>query len=254
MKEAMELDLKEIFRVLLKRAWIIILCAVLVGGLTLGYTAKFVTPMYRAKVTMYVNNNAGNNTGNISSSNLAVALQLVNTYMYMITSDTVLQGVADEMNLDTQPAALRKLVSTEAVKDTEMFAVYVTHKDPKFAADVANAIAKVAPPLIKQFTGGSNAQIIDYAKVPTSRVSPSYRTNAIVGALVGGVLAAAVFVSQILLDNRIKSEEDLQKICDFPVLGMIPDFAQVTKEEKKNKTKAKTNPTPTTREKTKGGR
>jgi len=235
MKEGMEIDLKEIFRVLWKRAWIIVLCAVLVGALALAYTANFVTPMYRAKVTMYVNN-AGS-TGTLTSGNLAVALQQVNTYMNMISSDTVLQAVADEMNLDTQPAALKSLVSTQAVKDTEIFAVYVTHKDPRFAADMANAIAKVAPPLLKQFTGGSIAQIIDYAKVPTSRISPSYKNNAVIGALVGAVLAAAVFVLQVLLDTRIKTEADLEKICDIPVLGMIPDFTQSPKEVKINKKK-----------------
>ena len=91
MNEIREIDLNKIFKVLLKRVWVIVLCAVLAGALTLVYTVNFVTPMYTASVAMYVNNN--NNTaysGTVSSSNLAVALQLVKTYVNIIQSDTVL--------------------------------------------------------------------------------------------------------------------------------------------------------------------
>ena len=67
MKNSIEIDVGEVFKVLLKRAWIIVLCALLIGGGTLLYTAKFVTKMYSAEVTMYVNNNSGN-TDTVSSS------------------------------------------------------------------------------------------------------------------------------------------------------------------------------------------
>lgn len=233
-KDALEIDVGELFKVVWKRAWIIVLCALLVGGMTLVYTANFVTPMYRAEVTMYVNNNSGN-TDTVSSSNLAVALQLVKTYVNIIKSDRVLEKVIEETGLMLTPKQIRGMLSAESVNETEMFAVRITSSSPQMSADIANAIADVAPGVISVIIEGSSAKVVDYAKVPTSRVSPSYTTNTIVGTLIGGILSALFFILQHLLDTRIKTEEELERICQIPVLGSIPDFAHPAKESKKKK-------------------
>lgn len=232
MKNSIEIDVGEVFKVLLKRAWIIVLCALLIGGGTLLYTAKFVTKMYSAEVTMYVNNNSGN-TDTVSSSNLAVALQLVNTYVNIIQSDTVLEKVIEHTGLSLTPGQVRKMLTAESINDTEMFAVRITSPDPQMSADIANAIAQIAPAEISNIIEGSSAKVIDYAKVPTSRVSPSYTANTILGTLIGGILAALFFVVCYLVDGRIRSEEELAKICSIPVLGAIPDFEQPAKATNK---------------------
>lgn len=232
MKDGMEIDVSELFKVLLKRAWIIVLCVLLAASVSLVYTANFVTPMYRAQVTMYVNNNSGN-TDTVSSSNLAVAMQLVKTYVNIIQSDTVLEKVIDETGLMLTAGQIRAMLTAESVNDTEMFAVYITSPDPQMSADIANAIAVVAPGEISKIIEGSSAKVIDFAKVPKSRVSPSFTVNTLLGGVIGGVLAVAFFVIQHLADTRIKTEEDLEKICQIPVLGSIPDFAHPSKDAKK---------------------
>ncbi len=230
--EAIELDIKEIFGVLLKRVWIISLCAVLTGAAVFVYIAKFVTPLYRAEVTMYVNNNSGN-TEFVSSSNLAVALQLVNTYVNIIQSNKVLEKVVDTADLTLTPAQIRGMISANAVNETEMFAVRVTSPDPELSAKIANAIADVAPQEITQIIEGSSAKVIDYANVPQRPVSPGYTMKTLLGFVVGALLSTAFFVIHYLLDTHVKTEEELEKICNIPVLGVIPDFAQPVKEVRK---------------------
>ena len=79
MTEKLEIDLREIGKGLLKRAWLIVLCAVVLGAAFLFYTIGFVTPMYQASVTLYVNNNYEAQSDALSSGDLAVALRLVNS-------------------------------------------------------------------------------------------------------------------------------------------------------------------------------
>lgn len=228
MEETLEIDLREVFKVLLKRIWIILLCAVIVGGSVYAYTRKFVTPMYTASVTLYVNNNVGD-SGTVSSSGLAVALQLVNTYVNIIQSDTVLNKVIDETGLVLTAGSIRGMLSAEVVDETEMFRVQITSPNPVMSADIANALANIAPAEISKIIEGSSAKVIDYAQVPTTHSSPNYITNTIFGALAGGLLAALFFVLLVLLDGRVKSEDDLTRICGVPVLGAIPDFTVTTK-------------------------
>ena len=96
MENIKEINLSELAAALLKKAWLIVVCAVIIGGLTFAYTANFITPMYRSSVKIYVNNrqNTSQNTG-ISSSDLATSQRLVATYINILSSDTVLQEVAN---------------------------------------------------------------------------------------------------------------------------------------------------------------
>lgn len=229
MNQNIEIDLGIVAKVLLKRIWIILLCAILVGVGSLIYTVNFVQPMYQANVTMYVNNNSSKDNQYVSSSDLAVALRLVTTYVNIIKSDRVLERVIEDTGLMLTTSQVRAMISAEPEGETEMFRVTVTSANPQMSADIANTIAKVAPAEIAEIIEGSSAKIIDEARVPQKHSYPSYGVRAVVGFLIGGFLAIFVFVLMYLLDIRIRSEEDLKNICDVPVLGVIPNLTNDAK-------------------------
>lgn len=234
MKETIELDLGALLKYLGKRIWIIILCTVLLGASVFAYTVNFVTPTYDASVTIYVNNNSNKNSDTISSSDLAVALKLVNTYVNIIESDTVLEKVIGEAGMNLTAKKVRSMLSAAPVDETEMFKVTIRSQNPQMSADLANAIARVAPGEIAEIIEGSAAKIIDYAKVPTAQSSPNVTRNTALGAVLGAVLAVAVLTMMMLLDQRIKDESDLQRVCGAPILGYIPDLAEeAARQEKK---------------------
>ena len=225
--DTVEIDLIKLFMAYLHKWWLILLCALVVGGGALLYTMKFITPLYQASITIYVNNvRSGERIDYISGSNLQASQQLVSTYANIIQSDTVLSKVIEEAGVNYTPDQMRGLLSTKQVGGTELFNVYVTHSDPKMAAYLVNTVASVAPAEIETFVEGSSTKIIDYAKVPASPCSPSYSRNTVVGALIGGVLAVIYVTLRCLLDVRIKEEEDLASLFDYPVLGHIPHFDQ----------------------------
>lgn len=233
MSETVEINLREIFHVLIRRIWIVVLCAAILGSAVLVYTANFVAPLYEANISIYVNNNSGNDHTYISSGDLAVALRLVTTYVNIIQSNTVLEKVIAEAGMELTTDELRSMISAEVVGETEMFKVTVTTPDPERSVVLANAIAAVAPNEIAAIIEGSSAKIIDYARPPKGSSSPNYVTNTAVGAAVGAILAIAVILVQNMLDMRVRNEEELTKICDIPVLGMIPDLALDTNENGK---------------------
>lgn len=235
MNETVEIDLREIGKLLLKRAWLIVLCAVMVGGMALAYTANFVTPMYQATTILYVNNNTEyeNSSNKVNSTDLAVALRLVNSYVDIVRREVVMSAVIDKLQMNISPAALRGMVSAQVQGETEIFSVTVTTPDPQMSADVANAIAEVAPGIISGIISGSQAKVIDYARVPSGRSSPNYSASSVLGALIGAALAILVIILADRMDVRLKSEEDLEKLSGVPVLGVIPDFAEDRKPAKK---------------------
>ena len=227
MYEIAEIDLKDLLVLLIRRIWIILLCALTAGALAYVYTANFITPLYRASVTIYVNNlsaQAAQSVDYISAGNLATSQQLVNTYVNIIRSRTVLEKVVEETGMNVTADDIRDMLSASSIDETEIFEVYVTSPNPEQAAEIANAVAQVAPGVIADIVEGSSTKVIDYAVVPTARYYPSFRSNTLVGCCIGGALAAAVLALRFMMDTSVKSEEDLEEMFQLPVLGSIPSF------------------------------
>ena len=231
----MEIDLVKLLWVYLRKWWLILISCVVCAGVALLYTRYCVTPIYRTSVTIYVNNmSAGERVDSITSANLSTAQQLVNTYVNILRSNSVLERVVEEAQLDYTIDEVRGMMSASQVDETEMFNVYIDHPDPEQAAYIANAIADVAPSEIESIVEGSSTRIIDYARVPDSRYSPSYSRNTLMGGLLGGVLAVGIVTLRYLLDVRIKDEEELAQLLDLPVLGRIPSYSQRNGKNSKN--------------------
>lgn len=232
-EEVQEIDLLKLFQEYLKKWWLIVLCVLIVGGGTLYGTMKFVTPLYQASITVYVNNTrSGEYIDYISGSNLQASQKLVSTYSNIIISDTVLTKVAAKAGNGYTAESLRKILTTQQIGDTELFNVFVRCEDPEEAAYLANTVADIAPKELEAFVEGSSAKIIDYAKVPTKRYSPSYSRNTALGAMLGLVLSVGYVTLRSLLDVRIKEDADLFELFDIPVLGQIPHFSNASSGKK----------------------
>lgn len=230
-RDTVEIDLWKLMGMYFSRWKLIAVATVVAAVAALAYTVLMVTPLYRTGVMIYVNNIESNQKVEyISAANLATSQQLVNTYKNIISSDTVLEEVAANLDMGYGAREIRSMMTTAQVDETEIFQVFITHPDPAVAAEIANTIAEVAPSRIAEFVEGSSTKIIDYAKVPESRYSPSYRKNVLVGAMLGLVAALGYLTLAYLLDVRIRDDEDITEYFDQPLLGQIPAFNQAKQE------------------------
>ncbi len=232
-----EIDLQKLFSLYLQRWWIIVLCLVIGGLAMMIYSMNFITPLYRSSVTFYVNNSrASQPVESISNANLVASQQLVNTYITILKSDSVMSKVVEKLGEeDMTVQTLKDMISVSQVDETELFKVYVSSPDPERAASIANCIASVAPEQLEYYVEGSSTKVIDYAVVPDHKYKPSITRYTELGALAGAVIAVAVITLIHVLDVRIKEESDLTELFAYPVLGKIPliegDEAAVKKLE-----------------------
>lgn len=232
--DVMEIDLMKLLTAYLHKWWLILVCGLAGACIALLYTMNFITPMYQANVSVYVNNARNNQPVDyVTSSNLDASQKLVNTYINIAQSDRVLELVSEKLDGAYSVKDLREMLTASQVNNTEIFKLYISSPDPEEAAQVANVMAEVAPKEISDLVEGSSARIIDYAKVPDQRYSPSYRKNTVMGGLIGCVLAVAYLTVMFLLDVRIKDDEDLMALFDVPILGQIPDIGTVGDVSKK---------------------
>ena len=230
----LEIDLQKLLMTYLRKWWLILLCGLVVACGTLLCTVKLITPLYQASVSVYVNNSSSNQQVDyVTSSNLDASQRLVNTYINIAKSDRVLDLVAEKLNGDYTVDELREMFSAAQMDKTEIFCIYITSPSAEESARVANVMAEIAPEEISRLIDGSSARIIDYAKVPEERYSPSYIKNTALGGLIGCLLAMVYLTVMFLLDMRIRSEEDLTALFDMPILGQIPNIDTINSVNKK---------------------
>lgn len=230
-RDMIEIDLLKLVLILWRKAWAIILAAIVMGGIAFGITYNFIAPEYQASIKVYVNNTNQPSTTTLTQSDLNVAKQLVDTYIVTLKSRTTLNQIITEAGLDYNSEELNDMITAGAINSTEVFEVTVTSEDAKEAALIANTIADILPNRITEIVENSSVRIVDYAIIDEEPVSPSYLKNVAIGALAGMVVAVALIFLQFVLDNKIHSEEYLIEHYKYPILAVIPDLNTNTKQK-----------------------
>ncbi len=232
LEEDLEIDLLKLVKALWRKAWLIILAAVLCGSLVLGYTYFYVDPLYESKAQMYVNNSSlsfDSTALNITSGDITAAKSLVATYIVILKSRQVLEEIIRKGQLDLTYEELVGMITAAPVSSTEVFEVVVTDTDPYRAEKIANIIAGILPEKISNIVEGSSVKIVDYAVVPAAKSGPSLRKNALIGALVGFVLASGMIIFRELSDTVIRDDNYLiTNYGDIPLLAIVPDLDSAT--------------------------
>ncbi len=229
MDETFEIDLKQLFELAVARIKLIIFI-VFVFTVSAFLISKFVTtPLYTASATLYVNSNKTTVSQNISISDIDTGRELVSLYSEFIESDTVLEQVAATVSNETDIAFsasdIRSMISSGGVNETALMAVVATSPSPEISQIIANAVADIAPDRITEFMDGSSVKVVDYAKLPQAPSSPNVMKNTAMGFVLGIVVSFCLIFIMELMDTRIKNEEDLKKLVEFPVIGIIPEIS-----------------------------
>lgn len=227
MEQFEEISLKRLAEMLLSKISLIIAVTLIFGVAAFVYSETMVVPEYASSATLYVSNERGTSMNKTLGSDITASQMLVDTYVVIIKSDTVLNQVCDVLSehgvTGYTADALRGSITASAIDETEVFKVTVKDTDPHNSYLIANVIADLAPSIIHDFIEASTVKVVDYA-VEGEKVSPNIQNNTLLGLLLGLFLSCGFVVLRELFDMRVKNEEELGKWFNLPVLGVVPDI------------------------------
>lgn len=228
--EGITIDLIRVAQILWKRAWALLLAALIMGTAVFAYSSILVTPLYRSNFTAYVNNRMQTESpSGTSTSDLNASIGLSYLYGEIVESRAVLTDAAEKCGLDYTYSELAGMVNTTISEKAALINVAVIAPDPVLAAEFAAAIADVAPDHVARVVDGSSMRIVDDPVQPQMPSSPNTVKSAILGATVGFLLAAVIVVVLELLYDRVQNDEDLERRYGIVVVGRIPDAGQFEK-------------------------
>ena len=217
------IDLLELLGVLRQHILALLLTTVLAALAGFLVSSFVLTPQYQASALMIVNTRQ-DTTANVTSDQLNSASKLVSTYSIIVKSDTVLNQVIANLGLNMSYETLAGKVGVAAVDDTQVMEITVTDANPDGARQVCEQITQVAPDAILTAVEAGSVKVISAASVDPDPVSPNVMRNTAIAGVLGLVVCLGVLFLQVLLDNKINTEEDVTKQLGLNVIGVIPDY------------------------------
>lgn len=222
-----ELDLKELFQIFWEKKVYIILITLIFLMLGVIYTIGITTPKYKSSTTVILtkadSTAASSSQESITQTDITLNQKLVSTYRELIKSDSVLRTVITNLGLsDINEDTLKKAITVTAVEDTEVIKISVSDTNPKQAANLANEIGKVFAEKVADIYKINNVYVVDQAEEESEPYNINHTKDIIIFVLIGLVISTMYVLLANILDTTVKTEEDIKKTLNLPVIALLP--------------------------------
>ena len=226
------IDLLDLCKSILRKVHLVILAGILMAFAAILVTKLFVTPMYTSTTKMYVLSKQDSETA-VTSGDLQVGSQLIKDYVELVKSRSVMEQVINILGVDMDPDKLSDAITVSNAADTRILSISVKNENPKLAKELADTVREVASVQIKDITYADSVNTVR-RRSTKSPSSPNTMKNAMFGGILGVLIAFAVIIVRYVLDDSIKTPDDVEHYLELTVLSSIP-VASDTSDIKENK-------------------
>ena len=228
-EETVEIDLGELFHVIWSKIWIIIAVTVVCAAIIGNVTYFLIDPTYTASSTVY-----------LLQVEMQIGTQMTNDAAKLAKSKSVIEPVLKDLKLQMDYEELAKKISVDNPTDTRLIDISVRDADPQMAADISNALADSLCEQVATIMKTDRPTIAERAVAPDKPSAPSMKKNVVIAALLGLFATMAVIVIQYILDDSIKTAEDVEKYLQLNTLASIPlEFSDDSETKTRKKIRKK---------------
>ena len=221
-----------------KKGWWMIAAAMAAGVVAAVLFSKVVlSPVYQSSSMLYV---LSKETTLTSLADLQMGTQLTQDYKVLVTSRPVLDAVTEELGLDMTYEELRAGISIDNPTDTRILTITVENQDPLMAKTLVDCISQTASAYIGSIMEMVPPKIVEGGQIPEYPSSPNVRRNAALGGLAGAALVCGALTLMVILNDTIRTEEDVEHYLGLTTLALVPERNSAGKTAaKKGKTREK---------------
>ncbi len=223
--EEQEIDLRQIWEII-KNEWLLLVTVVMAFTIISMIVTVFMIPEQFSATgkIIVIKQNDGDGDVSLSYSDVQLSQKLVQTYSEIIKSELISDKVIRNLKLDISNAEYNSMLSVNASGNTEIMNIKVVTDDPYLAKNMVNEVIDVFIDEIDDIMMINNVSVLNWAKLPNSPSSPSLIKNGAIAFVLGIMVGVGLIFLKIILDTKVKTQEDLKSIFDYPIIGKIPEL------------------------------
>lgn len=236
--EEITIDLMALFHAIWKKLPIVVLVGIVCAITALIGTKVLVTPKYTSVTKAYILSKQNGNTG-MTMSDLQMSSTLTKDYIELAKSRPVLETAVSKLNLEMSLKELAASITVDVPQDTRILQIAVENEEPETAKEIADTVREAVRNQIEEIMDVEAVNTVEEGNLPTAPSSPNTMKNTILGGLLGIMAAIGVIVLINVLDDTIKSQEEVEQYLGLNVLTLVPLKEGASKQKKARKSAGK---------------
>ena len=230
--QEVEIDLKALF-LKIRSLWYVVILGALTGIFVSVLYGKLMTaPMYSASSMVYLRSSSQS----ISLQDLQLGSELTKDYEIIFKSRPNLENVINDLDLDMSVGQLSGMIAISNPTDTRILQVSVTSEDPDLSASIVNEVVENGMQTVREIDS-QEPYVVERAIPNTTNVGTSLLHRAILGGLVGLIIAIGLISLRFILTDSITSVDDVEEVLGIPVLAVVVEDRNLSYTKKNNRRK-----------------
>ena len=230
--QEVEIDLKALFLKIRSLWYVVILCALTGIFVSVLYGKLMTDPMYSASSMVYLRSSSQS----ISLQDLQLGSELTKDYEIIFKSRPNLENVINDLDLDMSVGQLSGMIAISNPTDTRILQVSVTSEDPDLSASIVNEVVENGMQTVREIDS-QEPYVVERAIPNTTNVGTSLLHRAILGGLVGLIIAIGLISLRFILTDSITSVDDVEEVLGIPVLAVVVEDRNLSYTKKNNRRK-----------------
>jgi capsular polysaccharide biosynthesis protein len=200
-----DINLIEIYKIIKRRLWLIIVITAVTTILGTYYSYSKYTPLYQTSSRIIIKADP----------------EYRNTLQVIIKDSVVLDKVIQQLELNENSNQLASNITVSSIEDTQVVSIGVIDTNPKRAAEIANATARVFQEEIPNIVNFKDVTLLSKAMVNDSPINQGSMKMIIISIAAGLIAGVCIVFLLDSFDDSLRGDQEVEEILGLPVLGKV---------------------------------
>ena len=200
--------------------WMLIILAILFGGIFVFYAHKRYYPMYKAEATFTVMLESDSQSGVYGFYyDSSTADQLEKTFPYILGTELLTDAIKADLNVTSVNAA----ISASGLEGSNMITMTVIGSNKDETKQILESAIRVYPTVARIVVGNVKFNMLSVPSVSDEPYNqPNYKRTAAKGTLVGIGAGILIIVLYAFFKKTIQHADELKQVSSMECLEQIP--------------------------------